>query len=512
MDKKFLKKEKKLLIFSSSFLVVAGILFFAYYYLVYVPYVAAYENSLLDCKTLSANDKSGINLVFFGSEEQSKKYSDFLFSVSPLKYVKNNFNVYYIDDYSPQCEIYRGVAILCYSREVLRKAASCPNDYVIVLSNQSEDIRSSSYLNVMSINTEHPLTVLQHEFGHAFGNFAEEYTPATIPKGSKNCQDSCSGFESQTDGCFKECSNGYYFRTIQNGVMRTLSSKEYGIYDENLMMEIFRKKYGGSFSTAITGNAISAQEECKDRTYYEIEVDASGNVARKTEQTGCPSRGFDAERSKLIFTDAPPIEESAYPEELPSINGETFVPTEVNSIVQIPSENINTPDKTLEISTVVTKAGETSDETGGVASDSIVNNKVSLSGVEVVKSPSVIDAGRQALVAAKEAFNAPSLSPEKTPSVFEIDAESFAGNDAEITRVANISFGNVSLANASEENLTGGKENAQAPSSSASISQISNIAGSAVREFENAKNNYFIFPIVLLVAIAAIIYFRKKFR
>src|SRR3989344_9159503 len=157
------------------------------------------------CNTLKFNGEGKTNLVFFGTKDLSEKYMNFFLETSPFNNNKEEFNFYYINNYEPKCEIYKGIAILCYSKDLIKKASSCPNDYIIVLGNRDSKIRSSSYMDVISINIAHPMSVLTHEFGHAYINLAEEYIPAKIPKGSKNCVSLCNEFNSKIDGCYVGC-------------------------------------------------------------------------------------------------------------------------------------------------------------------------------------------------------------------------------------------------------------------------------------------------------------------
>ncbi len=275
---------------------------------------------LEECQSLSTPIPNAINLVFFSPEAQAKKYSDYLSQIKP--YNKDTFNIYYIPDYEPECELYKEIAILCYSKDLIKKASSCPNDHIVVLKQQPSNIRSSAYMNVLSLNSRHPMSVFPHELAHALANLAEEYTPAKLPSGQKNCVTSCSKFTSEINECKKGCSEDSYYRSIDNGIMRTLSSHEYGIFDENLIQEQIDDK----FSTKITGRAI--YEDCQDQTYYLIEANYNSqtNTIQQISQSiqpGCTgTNGFgnfnynlydssnnlvstDSFNAQLIFTDAP---------------------------------------------------------------------------------------------------------------------------------------------------------------------------------------------------------------
>lgn len=242
----------------------------------------------ITCKTLQENPGS-INIVFFATEEQAKRYIDYFLSIAPFDKNKEKFSFYLItpDQYKPDCEIYQGIAILCQSSALTKVAAACPNDYILVLNEKSSSIRSSAFKGVMSLNTNHPLTVFAHEFGHVAANFAEEYLTegASIPNGG-NCQKKCSDFNKFPGefGCSQECTDSNHYREFENGFMRSLSAPRYGPYDELLMQEAIEKQFRKG---TITGNAISTTSSCEDQEYYLIEETSQG--FKTTLKQGCPS-------------------------------------------------------------------------------------------------------------------------------------------------------------------------------------------------------------------------------
>ena len=243
------------------------------------------ENSLEECKTLTYHGENKLNFLFFSDKAQSEEYANFLVSSNPFNEYEEDINFFYIDTYQPECEIYKGVAILCYSRELIKKAASCPDvDIITVLDKEPQRIRSSAYLNVMSINTNHEPTVLLHETGHALANLAEEYiNDQNPPRGADNCVQECSEFNSDIDGCFEGCSQGFLQRSVENGVMRTLSPENsenpYGTFNSNIIKGILDKKS----NSVITGSAISEPRDCSRESY--ILYDSL--TAKKSVQTGC---------------------------------------------------------------------------------------------------------------------------------------------------------------------------------------------------------------------------------
>lgn len=275
------------------------------------------KTELERCKTIQDNSQ-GTNLVFFSTKEQAQEYSDFLLNSEPYKNYKDSFNIFYIDDYVPTCELYQGIAILCYSKELVKKASSCKNDITFVIQEQPINIRSSSYMNVLSINTNHNKNVILHEFGHAFANLADEYVPATLPRTSKNCVGKCNKFGENTE-CFQGCSEDKYYRSINNGVMRTLSTNEYGDFNKQLILKQLNTQ-----KNPMTGFAVVEETNCAQQEYLLIEGTYSENkidIKEKSIEIGCVgkngvgdfnyklttkdnqiySEGFNPE---FIFTDA----------------------------------------------------------------------------------------------------------------------------------------------------------------------------------------------------------------
>lgn len=213
------------------------------------------EYSPEECKNIIDNN-GDIDIVIFSEEEKAREYSEYFLKQKPFSFYQN-FNFYNLN-YEPECKLYKNIAILCNSKEVIQKSSSCPNDYIVVIKDKPLRIRSSSYLNIMSINSNHPKSVLLHEFGHSFANLADEYVPANLPFSSKNCVKDCEDFN--VGGCYKGCSKTSLFRSIDKGVMRTLKSENYGEFNNDLI----EKKLGKS---KITGAAIEDLEE----EYYLIE-------------------------------------------------------------------------------------------------------------------------------------------------------------------------------------------------------------------------------------------------
>ncbi|MCH7567820.1 MAG: hypothetical protein IIA87_00190 [Nanoarchaeota archaeon] len=279
------------------FFIGFGILMFSIFISLAIIFLAAAklgpsQSTLESCKTLIYNGKDNINLLFFSDKETASIYTDFFLKAKPFAENKEKFNFFYIDDYEPECEFYKQIALLCYSKKNVQKAASCPNDYVVIVKSVQREIRSSAYLNFITLNKEQPKTVFLHEFGHVSANLAEEYlTNQNPPRGSKNCVTDCQNFGGLQEGCFQECSQGGYLRSIENGVMRTLSSNEYGTFNENLILKEIEKIR----RPQITGFAVDDTEEnqfdCSQEKYYLIEGVYKSNdeieIIGKTLEIGC---------------------------------------------------------------------------------------------------------------------------------------------------------------------------------------------------------------------------------
>lgn len=245
------------------------------------------------CNNYLSSDSGTYNLLFFGSREETEVYTGYLFADQPYARNKEMFNIYYIDNayVKETCKIYKGVATLCYSDELLKAAAACPHNTIVVLVDEPSEIRSSAYKNVISLNKNHPAQeVLRHELGHIFG-LGEEYVPASLSLGQRNCQHSCNEFLTNEAGCFEGCSESSLFRSVEDGVMRTLAYSHYGSFDEKLIEDRLNT-FSSQGTTLITGNALNSQESCADNSFHLLEIDTSSEVWTISSQqrvNGCAS-------------------------------------------------------------------------------------------------------------------------------------------------------------------------------------------------------------------------------
>jgi len=139
-------------------------------------------------------------------------------------------------------------------------------------------------MNVVSLNSNHPNSVILHEFGHVFANLADEYVGSIIPSGSKNCQNNCNEFKQYTNDCYQGCSEQDYYRSIEQGVMKSLKTTDYGKYNLNLIASKILS------SSSITGHAVSDSQDCSNNNYYLIRGINSNNefnVLSQTVEQGC---------------------------------------------------------------------------------------------------------------------------------------------------------------------------------------------------------------------------------
>ena len=308
------------------------------------------QDILEQCNILQYNGPAKINMLFFANKEAAQRYTDFFLKSNPFNKNKEAFNFYYLDSYEPNCQFYKGIAILCQSDELIRKAASCPHDFIIVLKDEDDRIRSSSYLNVLSINSRHLLTVLIHEFGHSFANLAEEYTPAKLPRGQPNCKIKCSDFKEEIDGCFQECSETTYYRSVDKGIMRTLTpedmDKPYGTFNTGVIQELILERLAVNFNEPITGKVTNELRICSEEQYIlsDIEIKEGISKVNNIVLPGCLSgttgkgdytyKILDKEED-IIRTDDfnANLYSDVQNEELNQLEGETFSHDEVGRII-----------------------------------------------------------------------------------------------------------------------------------------------------------------------------------
>lgn len=303
------------------------------------------------CNTIIDNGPNAINMVFLADKETAEEYTNYFLSISPYKENKDKFNFYYVNE-KAECEIYKGIALLCHNKDVIKKAAACPNDYIIVVQSKANAIRSSSFSGTLSINRAHPFTVLAHEIGHALANLAEEYgTTARIPFGSENCISACP-FKEQSDGCYVECTDSGHFRSIDDGFMRTLSASSYGIFDENLIIKKINEQTTKKSSSILSGLAVNdalnspeTNQDCAQQSYILIEgkyQNGEAQILSKEKFTGCANSGTNNGilTYKTVSDNQETIDEKTLQEEYIFMDDDTTQDPNLNGLItQSPAEN-----------------------------------------------------------------------------------------------------------------------------------------------------------------------------
>ncbi len=308
-------------------------------------------SNIESCASLHYSGEDRIDLLFISTKEEAQDYTNLLFETEPFKEYKSYFNVRVIEGENPVCEDYKGIAILCNTKDVKEISKRCEHDYVFVVKDEKAHIRSSSYGNVVSLNKNTPKSVLIHEIGHALASLAEEYAPAKVPRGAKNCKSSCEKFGELADSCSKECSESNLYRAMESSVMRTLITTEFGRSNVKILKDVLEREVPSSL--AITGNQIQEDNSC-NAPIVEVEITQSQDLA-KAESTdkltyGCtPDKAGEGDLcigtlcySNVIFTDGIDSEtEELFGEVLDAPESTTiFIPADKGEVQITQNNNI----------------------------------------------------------------------------------------------------------------------------------------------------------------------------
>jgi len=214
------------------------------------------EHKDMRCVSVFENgdSKSKIDIVFLGYgfddiaeyDNQVNRYmNNILLEFAPFNSSRGKFNFYKVDDAELSCSI--SGFISCNKYGINLAASDCPHDYIILLVDRSEvvdfvkPVRSSAMGNIMKINTADKPFVLVHEFGHAFGDLADEYVDENYytssnfnPSRYPNCDSApCPSWQgTDNTACYQGCSLKKYFRPTETSIMRSLSSPDFGPINE----------------------------------------------------------------------------------------------------------------------------------------------------------------------------------------------------------------------------------------------------------------------------------------
>ena len=105
------------------------------------------------CKIIEYNGEDRLDLLFISNEADARRFSEVLLDAEPYKSHRDYFNIYQIEEESPSCQYYKGIAILCDTKETRLLAKNCPHDYIFVVKAEQQNIRSSSFNNILSLNS-----------------------------------------------------------------------------------------------------------------------------------------------------------------------------------------------------------------------------------------------------------------------------------------------------------------------------------------------------------------------
>ncbi|MBW2980332.1 M64 family metallopeptidase [Candidatus Woesearchaeota archaeon] len=201
----------------------------------------------------------GIDIVFLGQayktteefkDEVYNYINNVFFKLEPFHANRDKFNFYMVDDFQDLSCTFNNY-VLCNNFKVKRIASRCPHEFIFILieRNKIKDlvipIRSSAIANIANINTADNPSVLMHEFGHSFGDLADEYVDDYYLQikfdGEEypNCDNSQCSKWAGTEGtdCLKGCSTDGYYRGTENSLMRSLYAEYYGPINEEAIIE-----------------------------------------------------------------------------------------------------------------------------------------------------------------------------------------------------------------------------------------------------------------------------------
>lgn len=218
----------------------------------------ATKEELEDVKCVSVfengDPKNKIDITFLGygfsdidtyNNEINRYVNNIMLSFEPFKEFKDRFNFYRIDENNIECQI--GSFIQCDRFEIKLAASDCPSDYIILLVDRNfisdlvRPVRSSAISNIVKVNTADKPFVMVHEFGHSFGDLADEYVDLSYYNSVDffvddyvNCDSTpCPTWAGVEDtSCYRGCSLNQYFRPTETSVMRSLSSTTFGPVNE----------------------------------------------------------------------------------------------------------------------------------------------------------------------------------------------------------------------------------------------------------------------------------------
>ena len=127
--------------------------------------------------------------------------------------------------------------VCCDEKAIVEEASRCDYDSIIILVNSTNTCGSaSSYAHICSEN-EYSREILRHEFGHSFGNLADEYVYSeTYPSydiyikeaDMPNCANAnCEKWKDITSDCIQGCTYSYLYRSARDSIMTNILASVY---------------------------------------------------------------------------------------------------------------------------------------------------------------------------------------------------------------------------------------------------------------------------------------------
>ena len=127
--------------------------------------------------------------------------------------------------------------VCCNEKAIVEEASRCDYDNIIILVNSTDACGSaSSYAHICSEN-EYSKEILRHEFGHSFGNLADEYVYSeTYPSydiyikeaDMPNCAAAgCQKWKAITSDCIQGCTYSDLYRSAQDSIMTNILASAY---------------------------------------------------------------------------------------------------------------------------------------------------------------------------------------------------------------------------------------------------------------------------------------------
>jgi hypothetical protein len=284
------------------------------------------------------NYEDSINIIFLGTEYEdieefrldSERFMENFLSVVPHSEYKDRFNFFRIEDFENYGCKYED-AVICNPQTVQRAATKCPGqdmNIVLVSRNKVDNffkhLRSSAWLNLVSLNSADDPLVLSHEAAHVLYDFADEYVyGGAITWDAPNCdseKETCPKF-SVVEGseCLVGCVNEGNSRPAEYDIMSNYwKSDRYELYNEWWIGEYLEEHTAESKSNFETdGDPVESP-----RDVYIVEGDCSADG-------GC-------DITDVVYSPA------AYPTKsnTPSSGSPTVVLKHGKSVVNIPTDNI----------------------------------------------------------------------------------------------------------------------------------------------------------------------------